>query len=121
MSSPDIHTTSESLKNWILQLPEVVEAPHRFGGTQFQVNGSEFMHFHGDTFLDIRLSKEDQATMLKQGTAIPHRFAPQAGWVSFRIEKAENLGPAKELIQLAYENAKTNMEAHRTRVQSKLG
>jgi hypothetical protein len=41
--------------------------------------------------------------------------------VSFRIEKAEDLGPAKELIQLAYENAKTNMEAHRTRVQSKLG
>ncbi len=58
MSSPDIHTTSQNLKNWILQLPEVVEAPHRFGGTQFQVNGLEFMHFHGDTFLDIRLSKE---------------------------------------------------------------
>src|SRR6266581_3885094 len=84
MIRPEAHTVSENLKNWILQLPEVVEAPHRFGGTQFQVSGLEFMHFHGDTFLDIRLSKENQATVLKQGTAIPHRFAPQGGWVSFR-------------------------------------
>ena len=111
----------EDLKIWILQLPGVTQATHRFGGTEFRVEGLEFMHHHGPSFLDIRLSKIDQAVALKKRTAIPHRFAPQAGWVSFKIEKAEDLGPAKELIQLAYENAKTNMEAHRTRVQSKLG
>src|SRR5437867_10852860 len=91
MSRPEIRAVSQDLKNWILRLPEVVEAPHKFGGTQFQVNGLEFMHFHGDTFLEIRLSKEDQAIVLKQGTAIPHRFAPQAGWVSFRIDNAEDV------------------------------
>ena len=111
----------EDLKIWILQLPGVTQATHRFGGTEFQVEELEFMRHHGPSFLDIRLSKNDQATALKKGKTIPNRFAPQAGWVSFRIEKAEDLGPAKELIQLAYENAKTNMEAHRTRVQSKLG
>ena len=111
----------EDLRAWILQLPGVTQATHRFGGTEFQVEGLEFMHHHGPSFLDIRLSKDDQAMSLKRGTAIPHRFAPRAGWVSFRIEKAEDLRSAKELIQLAYENAKTNMEAHRTRVQSKLG
>ena len=109
MSRPEAHTVSKSLKNWILQLPEVVEAPHRFGGTQFQVNGLEFMHFHGDAFLDIRLSKEDQATALKQGTAIPHRFAPQAGWVSFRIENAEDVERAKKVIQMAYANARSRV------------
>jgi len=111
----------EDLKIWILQLPGVTQATHRFGGTEFRVEGLEFMHHHGPSFLDIRLSKIDQAAALKKRTAIPHRFAPQAGWVSFRIEKAEDLGPAKELIQLACENAKMNMEAHRTRVQSKPG
>ncbi len=109
MTGPGMHTVSLSLKSWILQLPEVVEAPHRFGGTQFQVNGSEFMHFHGDTFLDIRLSKEDQATVLKQGIAISHRFAPQAGWVSFRIEKAEEVERAKNVIQMAYANARSRV------------
>jgi hypothetical protein len=110
----------EELKFWILQLPGVVPATHRFGGTEFQVEGLEFMHHHGPSFLDIRLSKSDQATSLKNGIAIPHRFAPQAGWVSFRIEKAEDLGPAKQLVQLAYEAAKTSVGAHRTRTQSKL-
>jgi hypothetical protein len=111
----------EDLKSWILQLPGVTQAPHRFGGTEFQVERLEFMHHHGPSFLDIRLSKDDQAAALKTGTAIPHRFAPQAGWVSFRIEKPEDLKPAKKLIELAYQNAKTSLEAHRTsRRQSKL-
>src|SRR5437867_1732258 len=112
----------ENLKTWIVQLPSVTQATHRFGGTEFQVEGLEFMHHHGPSFLDIRLSKNDQASALKNGTALPHRFAPQAGWVSFRIEKAEDLDDAKTLIQLAYENARTNTETHRTRrIQSKLG
>lgn len=110
----------EDLKSWILQLPGVTQAPHRFGGTEFKVEALEFMHHHGPSLLDIRLSTSDQTTALNEGTAIPHRFAPQAGWVSFRIEKAEDLYSAKKLIKLAYENAKTSMEAHRTKVQSKL-
>jgi Family of unknown function (DUF5519) len=111
----------DDLKTWILQLPGVTQNAHRFGGTEFQVEGLEFMHHHGPSFLDIRLSKDDQATMLESGTAIPHRFAPQAGWVSFRIDKAEDLESAKRLIQLAYQNAKTSMGAHRTNEgQSKL-
>ena len=110
----------ENLKAWVLELPSVSEAPHRFGGTEFKVEGLEFMHHHGPAFLDIRLSKNDQAKELKTGRAIPHRFAPQAGWVSFRMETPEDLESAKKLIQLAYENAKTNVEAHGTRLQSKL-
>jgi len=110
----------EDLKTWILQLPTVTQASHRFGGTEFQVEGLEFMHSHGPSFLDIRLSKTAQAAALKDRKAMPHRFAPQAGWVSFRIEKAEDLGPAKELIQAAHENAKASMETHKTRPQSKL-
>jgi Family of unknown function (DUF5519)/Arginase family len=109
------------LKDWILRLPEVTEAPHRFGGTEFQVSRLEFMHSHGPSFLDIRLSKQDQANALKNGGAIPHQFAPQAGWVSFRIEKAEDVEKAKRIISLAYEHAKAEMAAHKSRLeQSKL-
>ena len=112
----------ESLKAWILQLPGVTQEAHRFGGTEFQVEGLEFMHHHGPSFLDIRLSKSDQEKELKNGTALRHRFAPQAGWVSFRIEKLEDLEAAKRLIRLAYENARTSMEAHSARrSQMKLG
>ncbi len=117
----DKYSIYEVLKDWILQLPGVTEAQHRFGGTEFQVDGLEFMHSHGPSFLDIRLSKADQAMALKDGNALPHRFAPQAGWVSFRIEKESDVEAAKRLIQLAYENSKKQIESRRSKgTQSKL-
>jgi hypothetical protein len=100
----------KSLKTWILQLPGVGEAPHRFGGHEFQVEGVEFMHSHGHSWLDIRLSSEDQASVLKTGECLPHRFAPQAGWVSFRLDGPDDLDKAHRIIYLAYENARKNLE-----------
>lgn len=111
----DKTATYENLRAWILQLPGVGEAPHRFGGTEFLVDGIGFMHSHGPSWLDIRLSKEDQARVLKTGEALRHQFAPQAGWVSFRIQKSEDLGDARKIIELAYENAKKNLEDIRSR------
>jgi hypothetical protein len=111
----DAKNTFEDLRAWILKLSEVSESPHRFGGTEFQVGGIEFMHSHGPSLLDIRLSKEDQASVLKTGEALRHRFAPQAGWVSLRIDKPEDLVNSRNIIQLAYENAKKNFEDVKSR------
>src|SRR3989442_4468849 len=60
-----------SLQDWILQLPNVTKAAHTFGGTEFQVQGLEFVHTHGTSHLDIRLSSEDQERILKEGKAEP--------------------------------------------------
>lgn len=95
-----------TLKEWILKLPGVSTAPHRFGGTEFRVDGVEFMHSHGPSLLDIRLSKKDQVRALKDATALPHRYAPQAGWVSFRIAQNDDVERAKDLVNMAYLNAK---------------
>ena len=104
-----------------MELPGVSEAAHRFGGTEFQVDGVEFMHSHGPTWLDIRLSRDDQASVLKSGQALPHRFAPQAGWVSFRIKSSQDLVNGRKIIQLAYEYAKKNLEEIKSRrMQTKL-
>jgi hypothetical protein len=107
----DQSSTYESLRAWILQLPRVSEASHRLGGTEFQVDRVEFMHSHGSSWLDIRLSKEDQALVLKTGHALPHRALvhAQAGWVSLRIENSQDLAKARKVIQLAYDNAKKNL------------
>src|SRR5205809_7883745 len=100
----------EALKGWILRLPRVTEARHRLGGTEFQVNGAEFMHFHGLSWLDIRLSIEDQASVLKTGQALRHRAQvhSEAAWVSLRIENSQDLANAKKVIHLAYKNARKN-------------
>jgi luciferase-like monooxygenase len=76
------------------------------------------MHSHGPSFLDIRLSKEDQLMALKNGDALAHQFAPQAGWVTFRIEKSDDVATAKKIVQLAYENAKRRMKDMESRHSS---
>jgi len=38
---------SESLQEWTLHLPNVTKTIHRFGGTEFQVHGLEFMILMG--------------------------------------------------------------------------
>ncbi len=106
----DKSSAYERLKDWILRLAGVTEALHRLGGTEFQVNGVEFMHSHGPSLLDVRLSKEEQASALKAGQALRHRAQvhAEAGWVSLRIEYPQDLANARSVIQLAYENAKKN-------------
>lgn len=103
-----LSSTYESLRAWILQLPGVTEVSHKLGGTEFQVNGAGFMHSHGPSRLDIRLSKEDQASALKASQAHAHH-APihaQDGWVTVRIQKGQDLAKARSVVLLAYENAK---------------
>ncbi len=115
--------TLKKFKEWILQLPGVTEAPHRFGGTEFRVQNLEFMHTHGDTQLDIHLSKEDQERVLKEGKAQHHRALVhhEAGWVTFRIRSEEDLEAAKELVQLAYDNTGKLVASHtgRGRISSR--
>jgi len=62
-------------KAWIADLPDVTSGPHRFGGIEFKVHELEFMHFHGQTHLDIRLPMSDQARVLVEGKAEKHAYA----------------------------------------------
>ncbi len=115
-----MYPLTESLQDWILQLPNVTKASHRLGGTEFQVHGLEFMHTHGTLQLDIRLSKQDQERMLREGKAERHRFVHhQAGWVIFRIRSEKDIETAKELIHLAYDDVEKMMMAHVSRRGSK--
>ena len=105
----------DGLKAWVGALPMVSSGPHRFGGVEFKVDGLEFMHFHGQTHLDIRLSKIDQSQVLATGMAERHLYAPDAGWVTFKIKSKEDIAKAKEIIQLAHKNASSITEPHRKR------
>jgi hypothetical protein len=102
----------DTVNAWIGDLRDVTSGPHRFGGVEFKARGLEFMHFHCQTHLDIRLSKSDQARVLAEGKAEKHLYAPQAGWVTFIIKSGEDIDKAKELVQLAYNYALTIVDQH---------
>jgi len=105
----------DTVKAWISDLADVTSGPHRFGGVEFKARGLEFMHFHGQTHLDIRLSKADQARVLAEGKAEKHLYAPEAGWVTFIIKSGEDIDKAKEIVRLAYIYALTIVDQHQTK------
>jgi len=117
MNRPSSPTPTQlnALRTWIESLPGVSSGPHRFGGLEYTVDRLEFMHFHGQTHLDIRLSKTDQAEVLASDKAEPHLFAPQAGWVTLRIKSGEDVSRAMEVIKLAYDHASSVVNDHQKR------
>jgi hypothetical protein len=68
----------------------------------FFVGGKMFMHIHGHGHCDIQLSKGDQERVLAEGKARPHRWAPQAGYVTFIVNNDEDLERAMDLIRIAH-------------------
>ena len=111
----EVRSDLQRFREWIESLSGVTKVPHWFGGTEYQVQGMEFMHSHGDAHLDVRLSKEDQARVLAEGKAERHQFVPEAGWVTVKIRSARDLEYAKEVVLLAYTRARSIMEDHLAR------
>jgi len=60
-----------------------------------------FMHINGHGHCDIRLSKGDQERILAEGKARPHRWAPEAGYVTSFVDEEKDLEPAMDLIRLS--------------------
>ncbi len=69
----------------------------------FYVDGKMFMHIHGAVHCDIRLPKDVQARVLAEGKARPHRYAPEAGYVTFVVRDEKDLEGVLELIRASYE------------------
>ena len=70
----------------------------------FFVGGTMFMHIHGHGHCDIRLADRDQAQVLVEGKAQPHRWAPEKGYVTFIARNGDDLDPAMELIRMSHDH-----------------
>src|SRR5215472_4729470 len=96
----DLH---EELRQRILALPDVTERSHAgIHEDAFFVGRTMFMHIHGPGHCDIRLHADDQQRVLAEGKARPHRWAPEAGYVTFLVNSEADLVPALELIQRSH-------------------
>jgi hypothetical protein len=93
------------LRQRILHLPGVTERQNAgIHEDAFFVGKTMFMHIHGRGHCDIRLSKSDQARVLAEGKARPHRWAPEAGYVTFIVIEEKDLEPAMDLIRLSHDH-----------------
>lgn len=96
---------NQKLRERILALPGVTEKLNAgIHENAFFVNRTMFMHIHGQGHCDIRLSNADQERVLLAGKAHKHRWAPEDGYVTFRVNDTSDLEPALELIRMSHEH-----------------
>jgi hypothetical protein len=93
----------QELRQRILNLSGVTERQNAgMHEDAFFVGGTMFMHIHGHGHCDIRLPKDDQGRVLAEGKARPHRWAPEAGYVTSIVDDEDDLEPAMDLIRMAH-------------------
>lgn len=96
-------TEGKTLIDTIQSWPGVSLEPHRFGGTAFVLNGKEIGHLHGDSLVDLTLSKEARDEAIRRGKAMPHHIMPDSNWVSIYLRTEEDTANAIELLRFKYE------------------
>jgi len=93
----------QELRQRILSLFDVTERQNAgIHEDAFFVGGKMFMHIHGHGHCDIQLAKDDQERVLAEGKARPHRWAPEAGYVTVIVDREEDLAPAMDLIRMSH-------------------
>ncbi len=92
-------TILETLSKW----KYVETAPHRFGGIEYKVFGTEIGHTHGNRQADIRFNKKKRKELVEAGRANPHHILPDTGWISFYIQEEDDIVKAIGLFREAYE------------------
>jgi hypothetical protein len=111
-SQPELH---QQLRERILALPGVTERPNAgIHEDAFFVGRTMFMHIHGHGQCDIRLSKADQQRVLAEGRARPHRWAPEAGYVTSFVDDEADLEPTMDLIRLSHQRFAGGQNGART-------
>lgn len=108
----------QELRQTILSLPGVTERQNAgIHEDAFFVRRTMFMHIHGHGHCDIRLSKDDQQQVFAEGKARPHRWAPDAGYVTFIVDDEEDLEPAMGLIRMSHHHFAGKQNVLRTEHQ----
>ena len=106
---------NEKLREYIRQLPGVVERPKAgMHEDAFFVGKTMFMHIHGQVHCDIRLSHEAQQAALAAGNAQPHRWAPQQGYITAIVDNDEMLANTLELIQQSHAHFASQLNPNET-------
>jgi hypothetical protein len=91
------------VKSELMSWPGVTLQPHRFGGTEFRVNGREMGHMHGGRFADLPFPINIRNELVKDGRVLPHHVLPNSGWVTFLISEEADITSLISLFRMQYE------------------
>jgi hypothetical protein len=88
----------ETVASW----PRISVHAHRFGGREFRFANAEVGHVHYRGIVDIPFPRSIRDALLTEGLAEEHRWVPNSGWITFRIQSERDLQHAVWLMRLSY-------------------
>ncbi len=95
----------QELRQTILSLPDVTERQNAgIHEDAFFVGRTMFMHIHGWGHCDIRLPNDGQEQVLAEHKALPHRWAPEQGYVTFIVKDQKTLEAATDLVRISHDH-----------------
>jgi hypothetical protein len=92
----------QELELRLVQIPDIVPIKSRYGhGVSYSCGGREIAHFHGDTRMDVRLTKEVIRELKLQGPLDRRLKArgPSAEWIEVHVTDATDVPYAISLVE----------------------
>ena len=83
--------------------PDVIVAPHRFGGVEFRVGRRELGHLHGSRWADLPFPVRVRDELIAAGRVERHHVLPESGWVTVRIRNSGDVERVVELFRMNYD------------------
>jgi hypothetical protein len=103
MSQAPVSIRAE-LERRLSSLPDLERRPSRYGDSlSYFVGGREIAHFHGDSRMDVRLTREE-IRRLKSEQALDHRVrtrGPSADWAEVHVTELKDIPYAISLVEEA--------------------
>jgi len=82
----------------------VTTSNHIYGGIQFNYQGFELGHLHGNGLLDIRINRKMKEKALIQKDVFQHHILGDSLWLSYKIRNHSKEEVALELLRKMYLN-----------------
>jgi len=103
MTNDLLHEVSREVGSW----EGVTVSPHRFGGVEFVLGRRELGHLHPGPrpVADLPFPRAVRDELIAEGRALPHRWAPESGWVTVPFADAEEAAAVVDLFRMAYQRA----------------
>ena len=76
--------------------------PHRFNAVEFDFDAHEIGHIHRPGTLDINYPKRLRDALIGEGKTRAHRFVPESGWTTFRIDSTADVEHGIWLLRVSY-------------------
>jgi hypothetical protein len=104
----------EKIVGTLATWPEVAQAPHRYGGTEFRYGSREVGHIHGNALVDVPLPKAVRDELIAAREAEPHHILPDSGWVSVWLRAEADIDKALGVLRRSFDLAQAQRERYRS-------